>query len=434
MPSKIRYASTDHGLWVYRRRVPKDFTALDQRGIAKAATGVRVADDPNGRIAGPIIERLNTETESYWRGLAEGQAAEARRRYDAAVARARALGLAYLPASEVAALDLPQLLARVDMLTPDRLSQPSEVAAVLGGETPQAFTAGEVFDEYRKISAADLAPMSADQVRRWENAKRHAAAMLVAQVGASRPLAAITRADAIELRAALEERVLAGEVQAETANKQMGHIRNQLSALDRRFRLGLDDVFAGLAFRSGPARRRVAYDTEFITGTLLAPGALAGLNREARLVVLALVNTGLRISEALNLDASTIRLDTAVPHVRVLPDGRVTKSDSAVRAIPLAGCSLDAFKAAPEGFARYRDKAAGLSGTVNKYLAENGLRPVDGQSLYSLRHSFQDRLIAVEAPERVQADLMGHKTQRPKYGQGPSLEQLAVWIGRVALP
>lgn len=89
-------------------------------------------------------------------------------------------------------------------------------------------------------------------------------------------------------------------------------------------------------------------------------------------------------------------------------------------------------KAFPDGFPCYRDKAGSLSALVNKYLDQRGLRPIEGQSLYSLRHTFEDRLNAVETPEKVVATLMGHKWQRPRYGKGPSLEQKREWMARIA--
>jgi hypothetical protein len=50
-------------------------------------------------------------------------------------------------------------------------------------------------------------------------------------------------------------------------------------------------------------------------------------------------------------------------------------------------------KLRPQGFPRYRDKASNLSAEVNKYLLENGLRPTEDHSLYSLRHSFYIRIL-----------------------------------------
>ncbi|TGR94472.1 hypothetical protein EN831_34355, partial [Mesorhizobium sp. M1C.F.Ca.ET.188.01.1.1] len=71
---------------------------------------------------------------------------------------------------------------------------------------------------------------------------------------------------------------------------------------------------------------------------------------------------------------------------------------SSARDIPLVGGAPAAIKLHPDGFPRYRDKAASLSALVNKVLASKELLPTSEHSLYSLRHTFEDRLTAVEAP------------------------------------
>jgi hypothetical protein len=88
------------------------------------------------------------------------------------------------------------------------------------------------------------------------------------------------------------------------------------------------------------------------------------------------------------------------------------------RTIPLVGFALDAFKACPKGFDQYRDCPDLLSAVLGGYLRSRKLLPSDNHSVYSLRHSFQDRLLAANAPDRVQADLMGHKFNRLAYGDG----------------
>jgi hypothetical protein len=142
--------------------------------------------------------------------------------------------------------------------------------------------------------------------------------------------------------------------------------------------------------------------------------------------------TGLRLSEAVNLSRETIRLNAAVPHLCVAPEGRHIKTDESRREIPLVGVALMAMRAQPDGFPRYRDKADVLSALVNKALDARGLRPELGQSLYSLRHTFEDRLTAVDAPDKIIACLMGHKWSRPRYGVGPSLEHQREWLERIA--
>ena len=73
-----------------------------------------------------------------------------------------------------------------------------------------------------------------------------------------------------------------------------------------------------------------------------------------------------------------------------------------------------------------------FSGALNKYLWENGLRPTKNHTVYSLRHSFKDRLVAAEAPDSLIDSLMGHKTYKPKYGKGPSLELKLKYLQQIA--
>lgn len=75
----------------------------------------------------------------------------------------------------------------------------------------------------------------------------------------------------------------------------------------------------------------------------------------------------------------------------------------------------------------------GLSGDICDHLRENKLLPSENHTLYSLRYSFQDRLLAANAPDRVQTDLMGHKFQREDYGNGASMEQKLEYLEKIKL-
>jgi hypothetical protein len=66
-------------------------------------------------------------------------------------------------------------------------------------------------------------------------------------------------------------------------------------------------------------------------------------------------------------------------------------------------------------------------------MRENDLFPSEKHSLYSLRHSFQDRLTSANAGDRVQTDLMGHKFSREKYGNGASLQDKKLWMEQICL-
>lgn len=148
-------------------------------------------------------------------------------------------------------------------------------------------------------------------------------------------------------------------------------------------------------------------------------------------MLLGMVNTGYRPSEGAALTAETIRLDCDVPHISIEPEGRQLKSHYARRVIPLTGVSLGAFKQYPEGFQRYRNRAT-LSAVVNTFLRANGLLETPHHSMYSLRHAFEDRMLAARIDDRIRRDLFGHWLDRERYGKGASLEHVTELVARIA--
>ena len=421
------------GTWYYVRRVPSAFADLDRRPFVRHSLRIKVADDPRGVKARRAADATNAQLEAYWRGMLDGQSAEAQKRYDAARSRARALGFDYATADEIAQTRrFAEILDRVSaLLTRGDQNSDLDMAALHGGEHPPALMLSKLFEDFEHLSEGSLTDLSADQRRKWGNPKRRALANLIEVVG-DKDLTALTRDDALDFRAALVTRIKKGDVQIDTANKDIGHLNKMLRTVEARRRIGIGPIFGELRIEGGFTDSRVPYDPAFIQDRLLMTGALDRLNPEARAVLYLIVETGLRLSEATNLTAQTIRLDAPVPHVMVRGDGRRMKTAQSAREIPLVGVSLLAAQAHPLGFPRYKDKSAGLSATINKWLDENGLKPREGQTVYSLRHSFEDRLTAVEAPEKLIAALMGHKFHRPKYGAGPSLEQKREWLQRIA--
>jgi hypothetical protein len=245
-------------------------------------------------------------------------------------------------------------------------------------------------------------------------------------------IAKLTRDDAVSFRMWWQKRIAAEGLDIGSANKAIGIISKMLFTVDRAHQYRLPPVFKELRLSGGVWGQRAAFDTSYVQTSLLADGALQGLNDEARHLLMLIADTGMRLSEAANLLPETIQLGHAIPHVQVRASGRLLKTAHSVRDIPLVGCALAVMKLNPAGFPRYRDKGASLSATINKFLGAKGLLPSDNHSLYSLRHTFEDRLTAVEAPEKIVAELMGHKWIRPKYGAGPTLEHKHKWLSKIA--
>lgn len=128
-----------------------------------------------------------------------------------------------------------------------------------------------------------------------------------------------------------------------------------------------------------------------------------------------------------------IHLNVSVPYIEFVEEGRKLKTERSARKIPLVGVSLEAIREFPDGFPRYRKSSATLSATVNKFLRENGKLETPEHTLYSIRHSFEDRMIEADVDERIRRDLFGHRLNRERYGQGASLEKVAATIERFAL-
>src|SRR5262249_22921516 len=79
------------GTWHFVRRVPVEFAHLDERGIIKHSTKVRVAQDRTGRRAARVASKLNDELELYWKSLVHGRPKADLNGYDEARRRARSL-------------------------------------------------------------------------------------------------------------------------------------------------------------------------------------------------------------------------------------------------------------------------------------------------------------------------------------------------------
>jgi len=421
------------GFWYLIRRVPREFVAFADRPRIQISTGIRIVDDPRACRAKEAVARLNAELVRYWEDKRAGRDPDAEARYARARQRAQQLGFAYAPVAEGVSLPVDDILRRIEALEARKsVEKGSVIAAVLGGEPPPAIMLGTLVDEFEKITRASLARKSERQKKKWRVSRESALATFVDVIGGDKPIHTVTRTDALAFRSFWQERIVNGEVEIDTANKSIGRVASMFKAIDESKQLELPKIFDNLRIAGGKDKQRVAFAPDFVQSKILAEGVFADLNAEARRVIYLVAETGLRLSEACNLSRTTIRLDASVPHIQVRPEGREIKTDQSQRDIPLVGVALMAMREQPDGFPRYRDKADSLSALVNQALDARKLRPEPGQTLYSLRHTFEDRLTAVEAPEKVVAALMGHKWHRPRYGLGPSLEQKRDWLSRIA--
>ena len=420
-----------NGTWHFVRRVPLEFSQFDKRGIVRHSTKVRVSSDRTGRRAVRVVERLNDELEAFWSQCVRS-ADPATASYDEVRRRARTLGFEYLESSQLLSLSAEKRLERLEALIFARLENEPTARAALTGTQPQpSILLSKIFDEYEELMSEEVAKFSENQLKVWRNGRMRVVKELVDVVG-DKPVTELSDNDGLDYVEWYRERVKAKDVEAATANKSMGMLSRMLKEIGIRRRVKIAEIFKGLRLRSVDSDSRRPFDPEFIQSRLLAEGALDGLNEDARLILYTLADTGLRPSELVNLLPEAIHLDAPVPYVEIKPVGRVLKTKSSKREIPLVGAALAAMKLRPMGFPRYRDKSSSLSATLNKYLLEHGLRPTKDHTVYSLRHSFKDRLIAAQAPDSTIDSLMGHESGKPRYGDGPPLELKLKFLEAIA--
>jgi integrase len=426
------YLTQRNGVWHYYRRVPSEYTTLDHRHHVRLSTKIKVANDRTGIKAGRVANKLNATQEAYWRSLADGKAADAKQAHTDAVKLARSFGLDYLTPVDAAQRPINEVLARIEtLLTDGRIDNPAIRKAVLGGIDKPKIMLSDLFSEYEATQKTALSKMSTDQVRKWTSAKKRAVEILIERRG-DKALQELTREDALAYADWWEERVVNDGISASSANKNISHVTAMIKAVEKRLQLRLDNVFTGTRIEGGRDGKRSAFTVDDIRDRILAPGALDGLNDEARDVIFIVMETGARPSEIVNLTKNRIVLDTSIPHIRIEAEGRSLKTDHSARNIPLCGFALEAIKRHPNGFPRYADKGSNLSATLMKYFKARKLLPTRKHSIYSLRHSFKDRLKAVEAPEELIDELMGHSTGKPRYGDGYGLQLKRKYVQMIA--
>ncbi len=425
-PMKAPRPFLRNGVYYLKRRVPARYAPIDGRQFVLMSLHTDSATEAQTKATAAWNEMIGA-----WEARLAGADADADKRLAAAKELAARRGYTYLPAAEVARLPTPELVDRIlAVLRKSGEIDPVEAEALLGGAKAPPMRVARILDAYWPISRDKEAGKSMDQVRRWRNPRKKAIDLFL-QVNGDMNLDAIATSHLQAVKAHLVDRMVEGDLRPGSVNKDMIHLIHILKEVARSQDIPLRFNTSGLMVKEGAKVTRPPFSDDWIRGKLLAPGALDGMNGEARGILLGMVNTGYRPSEGAQLTRAQIRLDTEIPHISIEPVVAHLKTDHSRRVIPLAGVSLEAFRAFPEGFSRYAGKAT-LSATVNSYLRENGLVDTPDHSMYGLRHSFEDRMLRAGVDERVRADLMGHMIKRPKYGAGGGLPLLAEVIAKIA--
>jgi integrase len=154
-----------------------------------------------------------------------------------------------------------------------------------------------------------------------------------------------------------------------------------------------------------------------------------------RWIIATLSDSGMRLAEVIGLHKNDLYLDAEIPFVKLSEHPwRRLKTPTSIRDVPLVGASLWGLRRAfteAEGsmlFPRYctieRNKASYASNSLNKWL--KAYVP-DGCVIHSFRHSFRDRLRAVQCPSDMIDQIGGWHTAGVGQGYGDGYPMDIKW-------
>jgi integrase len=232
------------------------------------------------------------------------------------------------------------------------------------------------------------------------------------------------------------------KVSATTVQRVFSSIKAIFNLAVGEFGLDIRNPFASVYLPAENGQKRDAIPTNLLK---TVQSACMESDDDLRHLVALISDTGLRLAEAAGLHKSDIHLDRkdgAVPHLVIRKHKwRPLKTSTSERVVPLVGASLWAaerivLQPSEFCFPRYtngeRCNSNSASASLNKWL-----KSVAGSSyvIHALRHSFRDRLRAIDAPVDLIDQLGGWSLQTvgQSYGEGYELEKMWEYMLRIEL-
>lgn len=423
--------------WHYVRRLPVDVAHHYAGNIIQRS--LKTDDLAEARVLRNAHEAAD---ESYWQSLRlDGQTAEAaERRYEAAVKKAEAMRYKYREVSDLIAADnLEDMLQRLADVRKSGGDKQTADALIGRVEQPE-ITLQKVFKKIQiEVHADYLARKDEEGRKDWLNGKQRSIDLFVSLYG-DLPIDQIDRDIGRKFNKYWMDRITAkdGGVTGGYANRHLGNLRAMLNDYWKLIGEDHENPFGGFSFANKRKSKRKSFTETEIKSLFLSEGKFCELNKEARLIILMMVETGARLSEIATLRAEDFILDHEYPHCQVQErDGRSVKTDNSNRIVPLVGVALAVATIAvdQDGFPHYRSRRKGLSTAVNKFFREHKFFPPDsGKSAYSLRHSYEDRMKEADIDVEMRKYLLGHAIDRQVYGEFASIKKKWEIAKKIELP
>ena len=262
---------------------------------------------------------------------------------------------------------------------------------------------------------------------------------VLSNVAGDKPLDKYTRQDANNLRDTLFKRNLSKQ----SVSRMISVIRAVINFASKEQGIQTNMAFSGVYLGEDDADTKIKRHPVPLSDIKSVQRECRLLDDEGRWLISLISDTGMRLSEAAGLHKDDIELANERPHIILKAHSwRRLKTNGSERIVPLAGEALWAIKQAINAseteilFPRYCDydrcKSNSASAALNKWLSP---RVPDGCVIHSFRHSFRDRLRAVECPKDIVDRLGGWSVAGvgETYGAGYPIDVLHKWVEKAVL-
>ena len=304
-----------------------------------------------------------------------------------------------------------------------RLEQQEIPFSFLLNNNPKQITLVDALELYLEIKAKGRSKLFFEHSRRYVD--------YLVQTSSNKELKHYTSIDATHYRQWLQDKGLANA----SVHKAFACIKAIFTLAIKEQGLTMQNPFSNIYLPSekDDAKKRLPIA---IADIRLIQSHCKAVNDDMRWLVALISDTGMRLSEAAGLMLNDLCLDEEVLRIIIRPHKhRPLKTRSSERIVPLVGASLWAAQQIKQNaqasdycFPRYCNSKGCNSNSASAAL-NKWLKVVTGNKdyvLHGLRHSFRDRLRAVDAPIEMIDRLGGWslKTVGQGYGDGYQLEQM----------
>ena len=416
--------------WHYYRNRPQRYADVEARSVITFALRTTSLSEAKLKAA-----EISLDLERQWESAALRGVSllsqSASKRYVGAIASNKTHGFQPQTTTHLSDADL---LNRLRFLIAGQTPS-AEGKAILGLIEKPKISILEAYDRFWDAIEDEWLGFSHDQIRCKRNVYLKSIRHFEEAVGKV-AFYDVKRTHALEFRSWWIKRKKENGFKSNTANRELDCLRRLYRVIYDIDSIETKNPFTRVRLKADVSGRRAPLTSDQIRNGILASGALDGLHSDFQLLLNLVINTGMRPIEAIGLEHNDIIFDHDVPHVHVRQNPvRVLKSPHSERLIPLLGVSLDAGKELYErgGWGKRLGKSAYATTVITKHLKTNASFQANGLTMYSLRHWFQDQLTQLSVVDRVQCQLMGHKLNRPTYGDGMPLDMLRDIIAKFAL-